>query len=152
MMLMLVFLLSSIPAFMACLQCDRRIRLLHEDFILSAPNVNDQIEMKKICDHAYVTYKETSWQRKGVIGESKTQYSARCHSVSFRSQRFLVRSGNEIFYYKGAHLVLDIIYEMPTMQSFKSNNKKKSCLFPIAQIPQLCTEPELSTRVSLTAS
>lgn len=72
MMLMLVFLLSSIPALMACLQCDHRIRLLHEDFILSAPTVNDQIEMKKICDHAYVTYKETSWQRKGIIGESKT--------------------------------------------------------------------------------
>lgn len=71
-MLMFVCLLCCVPAVKACLQCDHRIRLLHEDFILSAPTIRDQIEMKKICDHAYMTYKETSRERKGVIGETKT--------------------------------------------------------------------------------
>ncbi|XP_030273266.1 izumo sperm-egg fusion protein 1 isoform X3 [Sparus aurata] len=68
MLLMLVSLLCCVPAAKACLQCDRKIRLLHEDFILSASTVDNQIELKKICDHAYVTYKETSQERKGVIG------------------------------------------------------------------------------------
>lgn len=90
MMLMLVSLLSSVPAFKACLQCDRMIRRLHEDFVLSAPTVDDQIEMKKICDHAYVTYKETSWERKGVIGETKTRLSATCNGMSFRSPKFFL--------------------------------------------------------------
>lgn len=69
MLLILVSLLCSVPAAKACLQCDRRIRLLHEDFVLSAPSVGDQIELKKICDYAYVTYRQTSQKRKGVIGE-----------------------------------------------------------------------------------
>ena len=76
MLLMLVSLLHCVPAAKACLQCDRRIRLLHEDFILSAPTVHDQIELKMICDQAYVTYKETSQERKGVIGEVKTWFSS----------------------------------------------------------------------------
>lgn len=71
-MLMLVSLLSSVPTLRACLQCDHRIRQLHEDFALSPPSVNDQIKMKKICDYAYVTYQKTSRERKGVIGETKT--------------------------------------------------------------------------------
>ncbi|TNN57305.1 hypothetical protein EYF80_032494 [Liparis tanakae] len=69
MLLVLVSLLCWVPAARACLQCDRKIRLLLEDFTLSAPTVYNQIELKKICDHAYVTYKETSRDRKGVIGE-----------------------------------------------------------------------------------
>ncbi|KAM8760900.1 izumo sperm-egg fusion protein 1 isoform 1-T5 [Acanthopagrus schlegelii] len=76
MLLMLVSLLHCVPAAKACLQCDRRIRLLHEDFILSAPTVDDQIELKMICDQAYVTYKETSQERKGVI-DPTTLYRAR---------------------------------------------------------------------------
>ncbi|KAM7391365.1 hypothetical protein PAMP_022061 [Pampus punctatissimus] len=67
MLLMLVSLLCWVTAAKACLQCDRRIRLLHEDFSLSAPTVIDQIELKKICDYAYVTYRETSQERRGVI-------------------------------------------------------------------------------------
>ncbi|XP_027131077.1 izumo sperm-egg fusion protein 1 isoform X2 [Larimichthys crocea] len=67
---------ESVPAASACLQCDRRIRLLHEDYILSAPTVDNQIEMKKIRDYAYVTYKDTSRQRKGVI-DPTTLYRAR---------------------------------------------------------------------------
>ncbi|XP_070690662.1 izumo sperm-egg fusion protein 1 [Pempheris klunzingeri] len=76
MLLILVSLLCCVPAAKACLQCDRRVRLLHEDFVLSAPTVDDQIEMKKICDHAYVTYRETSRGRKGVI-DPTTLYRAR---------------------------------------------------------------------------
>lgn len=111
-MLMLLSLLSSVPAFKACLQCDRRIRRLHEDFVLSAPTVDDQIEMKKICDHAYVTYKETSWGRKGVIGETKTRFSATCHGISFRSPKlFFLWSGNWSFYYNDNHFVLDKKHE-----------------------------------------
>ncbi|XP_029960090.1 izumo sperm-egg fusion protein 1 [Salarias fasciatus] len=68
MQMTLLFLLCCIPAAMACLQCDRTVKVLHEDFILSAPTVNDQIELQKISDHAYVTYRETSQARKGVIG------------------------------------------------------------------------------------
>lgn len=75
MLLMLVSLLCCVPVAKACLQCDHRIRLLHEDFVLSAPTVDDQIEMKKICDHAYVTYRETSRGREGVIGEIQTWFS-----------------------------------------------------------------------------
>ncbi|XP_070821264.1 izumo sperm-egg fusion protein 1 [Chaetodon trifascialis] len=87
MLLMLVSLLCSVPAAKACLQCDRRIRLLHEDFVLSAPTVDDQIEMKKICDHAYVTYRETSQKRKGVI-DATTLYKTRTEYQS-EFDRFL---------------------------------------------------------------
>lgn len=82
---MVVSLLCCVPAATACLQCDRRIRLLHEDLVLSAPTLNDQIEMKKIYDHAYVTYRETSRERKGVIGEIKAWFSTTVHGVSVES-------------------------------------------------------------------
>ncbi|XP_078107208.1 izumo sperm-egg fusion protein 1 isoform X2 [Sander vitreus] len=87
MLLVLVSLLCCVPAAKACLQCDRRIRLLLEDFVLSAPTVNNQIEMKKICDHAYVTYRETSRERKGVI-DPTTLYRARTEYQS-EFDRFL---------------------------------------------------------------
>lgn len=70
MLLILVSLLCGVPAAELCLQCDTTITRIHEDFILSAPTVNEQIELQKICDYAYVTYKETSQVREGVIGES----------------------------------------------------------------------------------
>ncbi|TKS78312.1 hypothetical protein D9C73_012862 [Collichthys lucidus] len=87
MLLMSLFLLCSVPAASACLQCDRSIRLLHEDYILSAPTVDNQIEMKKIRDYAYVTYKDTSRQRKGVI-DPTTLYRARTEYQS-EFDRFL---------------------------------------------------------------
>lgn len=67
--LMLVSLLCCVTAARACLQCDRSIRMMHEDFILSAPTLQDQLDLQSICDQAYVTYIETSQERKGVIGE-----------------------------------------------------------------------------------
>ncbi|XP_034451364.1 izumo sperm-egg fusion protein 1 [Hippoglossus hippoglossus] len=75
MLLILVTLLGCVLAADACLQCDRRVRLLHEDLALSAPTVADQIEITKICDHAYVTYRDTSRDRKGVIDHT-TLYRA----------------------------------------------------------------------------
>ncbi|XP_008279797.1 izumo sperm-egg fusion protein 1 [Stegastes partitus] len=87
MLLTLVSLLCCVPAAEACLQCERTIRLLHEDFILSAPSVSDQIELQKISDHAYVTYADTSRQRKGVI-DPTTLYRARTEYQS-EFDRFL---------------------------------------------------------------
>ncbi|KAM7415949.1 hypothetical protein PAMA_018153 [Pampus argenteus] len=87
MLLMLVSLLCWVPAAKACLQCDRRIRLLHEDLSLSAPTVIDQIEVKKISDYAYVTYRETSQERRGVI-DPTTLYRARTEYQS-EFDRFL---------------------------------------------------------------
>ncbi|XP_063753522.1 izumo sperm-egg fusion protein 1 isoform X2 [Eleginops maclovinus] len=81
---LLVSLLCCVPAAQTCLQCDRSIRLLYEDFVLSAPTVDDQIEIKKICDYAYVTYRETSQERKGVIDPTtlyrvRTEYQSEFH-------------------------------------------------------------------------
>ncbi|XP_029915189.1 izumo sperm-egg fusion protein 1 [Myripristis murdjan] len=81
-LLTLVALLCCIPAGKFCLQCDRTIRLLHEDFILSAASVADQIELKKIRDHAHVTYQETSRERSGVI-DPTTLYRA---STEYQSE------------------------------------------------------------------
>ncbi|XP_056134517.1 izumo sperm-egg fusion protein 1 [Lampris incognitus] len=97
MLLSLVVLLYSVPVREACLQCDRKIRLLHEDLLLSAASVQDQIELKKICDHAYVTYRETSKARSGVI-DPTTLYRA---STEYQSEfdRFLstVHTGSVTF-------------------------------------------------------
>ncbi|XP_038163961.1 izumo sperm-egg fusion protein 1 [Cyprinodon tularosa] len=81
MLWILVALISCICAAQACLQCDRAIRNMHDDFILSAPTVNEQIELQTICDHAYETYRETSRNRKGVIDpttlyRAKTEYQS----------------------------------------------------------------------------
>lgn len=70
MLLIVVLLFHRIVTAGACLQCDRSISTMHEDFILSAPSVEDQIIFQMISDQAYVTYRETSQSRKGVIGET----------------------------------------------------------------------------------
>ncbi|CAL8330527.1 unnamed protein product [Arctogadus glacialis] len=59
--------LCRMPAGRACLQCDRKTRLLHEDFLLSAASVEKQIALTMIRDHAYVTYRQTSQAHRGVI-------------------------------------------------------------------------------------
>ncbi|XP_072243048.1 izumo sperm-egg fusion protein 1 [Leuresthes tenuis] len=87
MQLILVSLFCCVSAARACLQCDRTVRLLHEDFILAAPTVIDQIDLKIICDHAYVTYRETSQERKGVI-DPTTLYRVRTEYQS-EFDRFL---------------------------------------------------------------
>ncbi|XP_026198455.1 izumo sperm-egg fusion protein 1 isoform X2 [Anabas testudineus] len=87
MLLMLVSLLCCVHAVKSCLQCDSRIRLLNEDLVLSASSVAEQIEIQMICDHAYVTYRETSLERMGVI-DPTTLYRARTEYQS-EFNRFL---------------------------------------------------------------
>ncbi|MED6232549.1 hypothetical protein ATANTOWER_032176 [Ataeniobius toweri] len=81
MLLILVALIYCIPTAGACLQCDRTTRNMHEDFILSAPTVEDQMKLQDICDHAHVTYMNTSQDREGVIDpttfyRAKTEYQS----------------------------------------------------------------------------
>ncbi|KAM4746648.1 izumo sperm-egg fusion protein 1 [Anableps anableps] len=81
MLLILVLLIYRIVTAGACLQCDRTIRNMHENFILSAHSVRYQIDLKNIRDHAYVKYRETSQDRKGVIDPTtlyrvKTEYQS----------------------------------------------------------------------------
>lgn len=66
---MLMSLLCCATVAKSCLQCDSKVRRLNEDLGLSAPTVAEQIEIEMICNHAYVTYKETSLERMGVIGK-----------------------------------------------------------------------------------
>ncbi|XP_055367149.1 izumo sperm-egg fusion protein 1 isoform X7 [Betta splendens] len=87
MLLIVTSLLCCAPVAKSCLQCDSKIRLLNEDFGLSAPTVAEQIEIHMICHHAYETYKETSLQRMGVIDPS-TLYRARTEYQS-EFDRFL---------------------------------------------------------------
>ncbi|XP_073765135.1 izumo sperm-egg fusion protein 1 isoform X4 [Danio rerio] len=62
----------------SCLQCDQVIRYVHEDFLSTVKGirVRDQIELKKIIDHAYTNYRETSKLLSGVI-DPTTLYRAR---------------------------------------------------------------------------
>ena len=55
---------------------------MQEDYILSASKISDQIAMKNIRDHAYETYKSTSKERQGIIGELTTWLG---HGTTLRS-------------------------------------------------------------------
>lgn len=63
-------LVCVIPGVMSCLQCDLAVCHMHEDFISTKHNmtVQEQMDLKKIVSHAYVTYQDTSMQLSGVIG------------------------------------------------------------------------------------
>lgn len=80
-MMLFLYLLCCVPAVKACLQCDGTIRRMHENFILSAPTIADQIELKKICDHAYSTYKDASQEREGIIGEATLWFNPHMHAL-----------------------------------------------------------------------
>ncbi|KAM9391452.1 izumo sperm-egg fusion protein 1 [Pholidichthys leucotaenia] len=67
MLLTMVTLICCIAAAKACLQCDRTIRKIHENFILTASTVQLQIDLAIIRDNAYEKYKEASQNRTGVI-------------------------------------------------------------------------------------
>ncbi|XP_072537230.1 izumo sperm-egg fusion protein 1 [Salminus brasiliensis] len=71
----MVCMVSSV---MSCLQCDRAVLYMHEDFIATAKGVTvqDQMDLKKIIDHAYTNYKKTSVELRGVI-DPTTLYRAR---------------------------------------------------------------------------
>ncbi|KAL7827293.1 hypothetical protein SRHO_G00330110 [Serrasalmus rhombeus] len=55
----------------SCLQCDRTIRYMHEDFLSSVKGitVQDQMDLKGIIEHAYTTYQDTSMQLRGFSAE-----------------------------------------------------------------------------------
>ncbi|KAJ8396916.1 hypothetical protein AAFF_G00012390 [Aldrovandia affinis] len=82
----LLSLILVLPFAGACLQCDRLVRHLHEDFLLasSTVSVEDQIELKKIIDHTYTLYRETSGRFHGVIDpttlyRARTEYQSEFH-------------------------------------------------------------------------
>ncbi|XP_008416427.1 izumo sperm-egg fusion protein 1 isoform X1 [Poecilia reticulata] len=84
MLLILVVLVHRIVTSAACLQCERSIKTMHEDYILSASSVEQQIMFQMISDQAFVTYRETSQSRKGVIDpttlyRAKTEYQSEFH-------------------------------------------------------------------------
>ncbi|KAK3540390.1 hypothetical protein QTP70_030417 [Hemibagrus guttatus] len=62
-------LVCVIPGIKSCLQCDLAIRHMHDDFMATKQKltVQEQIDLKKILTHAYVTYQDTSTQLSGVI-------------------------------------------------------------------------------------
>lgn len=63
-------LVCVIPSVRLCLQCDLAVRHMHEDFMASKHEVTvqEQMDLTKIIDHAYITYQDTSTQLSGVIG------------------------------------------------------------------------------------
>ncbi|XP_049341881.1 izumo sperm-egg fusion protein 1 [Astyanax mexicanus] len=73
--LVMVCLVSSVTS---CLQCDRAVLNMHEDFIAAAKGVTiqDQMDLKEITDQAYTNYKKTSEELRGVI-DPTTLYRAR---------------------------------------------------------------------------
>ncbi|XP_046727768.1 izumo sperm-egg fusion protein 1 isoform X2 [Silurus meridionalis] len=67
-----------IPGVRSCLQCDLAIRHMHEDFISTKHKltVQEQMDLVKIINHAYVTYQETSTQFSSGLIDFTTLYRA----------------------------------------------------------------------------
>ncbi|KAJ8005774.1 hypothetical protein DPEC_G00121380 [Dallia pectoralis] len=82
--LSLLILMFIIPVARPCLQCDGGISLVHEDFLLSAASssVEDQIELTKILEHAYVSYITTSEQQSGGLIDQTALYRASTEYLS----------------------------------------------------------------------
>lgn len=66
----ILLLLYASPVVQPCLQCDRVVVYLHEDFIVSQVSltVQEQKELQHIIDHGYVIFQQLSWQYHRVIG------------------------------------------------------------------------------------
>ncbi|XP_060927894.1 izumo sperm-egg fusion protein 1-like [Limanda limanda] len=90
MLLILVTLLGCVFAADACLQCDRRVRVLHEELARSAPTLKEQDEITDIYKGAYERYKETSKERKGII-DFTSMYRA---GTEYRNEFNLFRKRN----------------------------------------------------------
>ncbi|TSO88084.1 hypothetical protein Baya_10531 [Bagarius yarrelli] len=61
-------LVCVIPSARSCLQCDLAVRHMHDDFMATQQlTVQQQMDLKKIVSHAYVTYHDTSMQLSGLI-------------------------------------------------------------------------------------
>ncbi|XP_062399847.1 izumo sperm-egg fusion protein 1 [Sardina pilchardus] len=74
----LLLLLYSSPVVQTCLQCDRVVVYIHEDFLVSQEGltVQEQKDLQNVIDHGYVTFQEASRQYHGVI-DPTTLYQAR---------------------------------------------------------------------------
>ncbi|XP_076845156.1 izumo sperm-egg fusion protein 1 isoform X2 [Brachyhypopomus gauderio] len=70
-------LLCALSSVSCCLQCDRLILHMHEDFIATVGGitVQDQMDLEQIVDHAYATFRDTSEQSVGLI-DPTTLYRA----------------------------------------------------------------------------
>lgn len=66
----ILLLLCTSPVVQSCLQCDRVVVYLHEDFIVSQDSltVQEQKDLQNIIDHGYVIFQQLSGQYHGVIG------------------------------------------------------------------------------------
>ncbi|XP_060737793.1 izumo sperm-egg fusion protein 1 isoform X2 [Tachysurus vachellii] len=64
-----LILVCVISGMKSCLQCDLDIRRMHDDFLDTKQQitVQEQMDLMKILNHAYVTYQDTSMQLSGVI-------------------------------------------------------------------------------------
>lgn len=73
-----IILVCVIAGVRPCLQCDLVIRNMHEDFLAtkSKMTVQEQMDLKQIISHAYVTYQDTSMQLSGVIGVSNIDFNS----------------------------------------------------------------------------
>ncbi|KAK7940521.1 hypothetical protein WMY93_003847 [Mugilogobius chulae] len=85
--LLLLLLACATPEVRPCLQCERTVKLMHDNYVLSEPDALKQIELQKIVDYADVTFRETSQSRMGVI-DFTTLYRARTEYQS-EFDRFL---------------------------------------------------------------
>uniref|UniRef100_A0AAV2MNX0 Ig-like domain-containing protein n=1 Tax=Knipowitschia caucasica TaxID=637954 RepID=A0AAV2MNX0_KNICA len=74
--LLLLLLLNAVPAVRACLQCDRTISLMHDNYILSLPDAIVQATFMNIINGGHDAFRETSLSHKGVI-DLTTLYRAR---------------------------------------------------------------------------
>ncbi|XP_069036882.1 izumo sperm-egg fusion protein 1 isoform X5 [Lepisosteus oculatus] len=66
--------LPDLPYVGSCLQCDRLVQFIHDDFL--EMHIQNQPSLKKVIDQAYVNYRLTSQHFQGVI-DASTLYRAR---------------------------------------------------------------------------
>ncbi|XP_024908964.1 izumo sperm-egg fusion protein 1 isoform X2 [Cynoglossus semilaevis] len=74
-MLIGLLLLFCLPTANTCLQCNRRVRHLHDNMIQSS-SLADELELQKIFSHGVEMFREISEKRKGVI-DTTTLYRVR---------------------------------------------------------------------------
>ncbi|KAL2086226.1 hypothetical protein ACEWY4_017285 [Coilia grayii] len=74
----LLLVLCASNSAQSCLQCDRVVVFIHDEFFLSQKvlSVQEKKDLRDVIDHGYVTFKEASWPYQGVIGPT-TLYRAR---------------------------------------------------------------------------
>ncbi|KAL2086268.1 hypothetical protein ACEWY4_017327 [Coilia grayii] len=74
----LLLVLCASNSAQSCLQCDRVVVFIHDEFFLSQKglSVQEKKDLRDVINHGYVTFKEASWPYQGVIGPT-TLYRAR---------------------------------------------------------------------------